>query len=59
MDQTGFPLDRTKKEHIMIVRRSSVEAIMVRVAVGEFVELLAIGMFLAGVGMMGAALHLA
>ncbi len=42
----------------MIVLRSSVEAIMVRVAVGEVVELLAIGMFLAGVSMMGAALHL-
>ena len=32
---------------------------MVRVAVGEMVELLAIGLFLAGIGVMGAALNIA
>lgn len=32
---------------------------MVRVAFGEMMEILAIGLFLAGVGMVGAAFHLA
>jgi len=32
---------------------------MVRVAVTEILELMAIGLFVAGIGMMGAALHLA
>ena len=32
---------------------------MVRAAVSEIAELLAIGLFVAGVGMMGAALHIA
>ena len=32
---------------------------MVRVAVGEMMELLAIGLFLAGIGAMGAAFNLA
>ena len=31
---------------------------MVRAALGGMMELLAIGLFVAGVGMMGAALHL-
>ncbi len=31
---------------------------MVRAALGEMMELLAIGLFLVGVGMIGAALHL-
>lgn len=32
---------------------------MVRVAFGEMIELLAIGLFLAGVGLMSAALQMA
>ena len=36
-----------------------VEALMVRVALEEMMEIMAIGVFLAGVGLMGAALHLA
>ena len=32
---------------------------MVRVAFNEMFELVAIGLFVAGVGLMGAALHLA
>jgi hypothetical protein len=43
----------------MIKQGPGVEAFMVRVAVAEMMELVAIGLFLAGIGVMGAALNLA
>jgi len=46
----------TKNEHRVIEQGTIWEAQM-KAAVGDLVEILAIGLFVAGVGVVGAALH--
>ena len=49
-------LKRTNIEHTVPEQGTAGEAKM-RAAVGDLVEILAIGLFVAGVGAVGAALH--